>query len=260
MKPERLLFLLSIIWLAGCAAGKPELPYPAFVAVEELPNAFIANLPGVRAKRLAGDAQTRQFSSRVLIPPDWEFSTGASPGQSVEIFVLGGQLTVGEFSLGPGGYLFVPPGYPGIRLASDGGADILYFVDNASEAAVIGTPLLSDAELIDWLPLAPGYWEKELRADPGSGARTWLLRVDNGASTPWEDSSNTLEGYLVSGRMTASECVAGTPVTAEYAPGGYFMRPPGAVHGGPEEGTDIGAVWFLRVPGPAKTEIRAACE
>jgi len=260
MKPERLFGLLSALWLAGCAAGKTELPYPAFIDVEELPNAFIANLPGVRAKQLAGDPQTRQFSSRVLIPPDWEFSTGASPGQSVEIFVLNGRLAVGEFSLRPGGYAFVPPGYPGIRLASDGGADILYFVDNANAASIIGTPLISDAELIDWMPLAPGYWEKELRADPGSGVRTWLLRVDPGATAPWQVSTATLEGYLVSGSMTASECVGGSPVTAQYAPGGYFMRPPGAVHGGPEEATASGAVWLLRAPGPANIETRPACQ
>lgn len=259
MKPDHLFLLLSALWLAGCAAGKPELPYPAFVDVGELPDAFVANLPGVRAKRLAGDPQTRQFSSRVLIPPDWEFSTGASPGQSVEIFVLTGRLNVGEFPLGPGGYAFVPPGYPGIRLASDGGADILYFVDNANAASVIGTPLISDAELIDWVPLAPGYWEKELRADPGSGVRTWLLRVDPGATTPWQASSTTLEGYLLTGSMTASECVDGSAVTARYGPGGYFKRPPGAVHGGPGQTTDSGAVWFLRVPGPADTQTHPAC-
>jgi hypothetical protein len=48
-------------------------------------------------------------------------------------------------------------------------------------------------------------------------------------------------------------------VTARYAPGGYFMRPPGAVHGGPEEATVSGALWFMRVPGPATIETRAAC-
>jgi hypothetical protein len=259
MKPESLLATLLACVLAGCAAGGSEVPYPAFVVVEELPDAYLANLPGVRAKRLAGDPQTRQFSSRVLLPPDWDFTTGASPGQSVEIFVLNGRLTIGEFSLTPGGYAFIPPGYPGIRMASDSGADILYFVANSNEASVIGTPLISNAELIDWRPLRAGYRERELRADPGSGARTWLVRVDPGAAAPWEVSSNTLEGYLVSGSMTASECVNGKVITSTYAPGGYFMRPPDALHGGPGETTSVGAVWLLRRPGPSQTETRPAC-
>lgn len=259
MKSECLVATILACALAGCAAGGPEVPYPAFVVVEALPDAFVANLPGVRAKRLAGDPQTRQFSSRVLIPADWDFTTGASPGQSVEIFVLNGRVTIGEFSLTPGGYAFIPPGYPGIRMASDDGADILYFVDNSNEASVIGTPLISNAELVDWQPVRAGQWEKELRADPGSGARTWLARVDPGTTTPWQVTSNSLEGYLVTGRMTASECVNGKVITSTYAPGGYFMRPSGALHGGPGERTSVGAVWLLRRPGPSQTETRPAC-
>ena len=114
--------------------------------------------------------------------------------------------------------------------------------------------------VIDWQPVAPGYWERELRNDPGSGARTWLMRMDPGASAPWQSSTNTLEGYLVSGAVTSSECVAGKPVTADYVPGGYFMRPPGAVHGGPAESTASGATWLLRIPGPAATNTQPACE
>ena len=118
MKPDsralsRLTAIVVALALGGCSSGPPQLPYPAFIAVEELPDAFIANLPGVRAKRLAGDPETRQFSSRIVIPPDWQFTTGASPGQSVEIFVLAGQLTVGEFDLTPGGYAWLPPGSSG---------------------------------------------------------------------------------------------------------------------------------------------------
>jgi quercetin dioxygenase-like cupin family protein len=251
--------IVLVLALGACSSGSPTLPYPAFIVVDELPNAFMANLPGVRAKRLAGDPETRQFSSRIVIPPDWQFTTGASPGQSVEIFVLAGRLTVGEFELTTGGYAWLPPGSSGSQLKSEGGAVILYFVDNASDTAVIQTPLITNAELLDWAPLSPGFWSRTLRTDPGSGSSTWLLRVEPAARTRWQRSAASLEGYLLSGDMTASECVAGKVVTATYAPGGYFVRPPGAIHGGPAERTASGAVWFLRASSEATMEMLEAC-
>ena len=254
-------FTLIVIALApgACSSGPPKVPYPAFVAVDELPDAFIANLPGVRAKRLAGDPETRQFSSRIIIPADWQFTTGASPGQSVEIFVLAGRLTVGEFELTSGGYAWLPPGSSGSQLKTDDGAVILYFVANASDTAAIQTPLITNAELLGWSPLSPGFWSRTLRSDPGNGSSTWLLRVDSGARTRWHRSATSLEGYLVSGDMTVSECVAGKVITANYSSGGYFMRPPGAVHGGPAEETRNGAVWFLRAPGETAMEMLEGC-
>ena len=245
--------------LAGCSSGPPQLPYPAFIDVDALPDAFVANLPGVRAKQLAGDPETRQFSSRIVIPPDWQFTTGASPGQSVEIFVLGGRLQVGEFELTEGGYAWLPPGSSGSRISTDGGAMVLYFVDNASDNAVIQTPLITNAELLDWSPLSPGFWSRMLRSDPGNGSATWLLRVDPGARTRWHRSATSLEGYLLSGDMTASECFAGKVISETYEPGGYFIRPAGAVHGGPAEGTAGGATWFLRAPAEPTMEILEGC-
>ena len=51
------LFALTVF---GCAGNSPpKLPYPAFVQAEDLPDMFVAVLPGVRAKPLAGDMRTR---------------------------------------------------------------------------------------------------------------------------------------------------------------------------------------------------------
>ena len=235
------------ISMAGCASGPPELPYPAFIVVDELPDSFAAGLPGVRAKQLAGDPRTQRSSSRIIIPPDWQFSTGASPGQSVEIFVLGGAIELGEFSLTEGGYAYIPAGSMGLQMRSTNGAFLLYFVDDANEMAVIQTPLITNSNLIEWQPGATGFATRELRADPGSGARTWLLRLEPDAAKAWQHSSQIVEGYLLSGSTVESECVGGDVVSYEYLPGGYFHRPPGAVHGGPESRTVAGAVWFLRV-------------
>ena len=43
-----------LLLLAACASGPPDVPYPAFLSVESLPDMYLASLPGVRAKPLAG--------------------------------------------------------------------------------------------------------------------------------------------------------------------------------------------------------------
>jgi quercetin dioxygenase-like cupin family protein len=259
-------FFAAIVLLAsGCLSGPPTVPYPAFIVVDELPDAFVAGLPGVRAKQLTGDEHTRRSGARIEIPPDWAFSSGASPGLSVEIFVLRGAIDVGEYPLTVGGYAYIPPGSTGLPLRSDNGATILYFLDNANEKSVIRTPLITNSSLVDWeSPVfnltGEGLSIKELRADPGSGARTWLLQLEPGSVQHWQYSSQAVEGYLLSGAVVGSECVAGKAATSEYLPGGYFHRPPGAIHGGPAATTLVGATWLMRVTASEQIEVVAGCE
>jgi quercetin dioxygenase-like cupin family protein len=264
MKCDLSVLLIVVTLLSGCASGPPPVPYPAFIAVDELPNSFIASLPGVRAKLLTGDTRTRQSGSRILIPADWEFSSGASPGLSVEIYVLSGELSVGEYSLTEGGYAYIPSGSTGLPMRSDNGALILYFLDSAIESAVIQTPLITNAEFLNWeSPVfnfgSEGLSVKELRADPGSGTKTLLLKLDPGSRQSWQTSSQSVEGYLLSGSVIETECVNGEPSTAEYLPGGYFHRPPGSIHGGPESTTATGAVWFIRVPANERIDVVDDC-
>jgi hypothetical protein len=242
---------LSLIF-AGCAAGPAQLPYPAFIDVNELQDVFIAGMPGIRAKSLAGDPQTRRSSSRIILPADWQFTTGASPGMSVEIFVLTGEIRLGDLDLQAGGYAFIPSGSAGMSLSTRDGAVLLYFVDEMDSSSVIQTPLIQSSNLLEWQPVSTamsdiGLSVKELRADPGSGARTWLLKVDPSALQSWRQSSVTKEGYLVSGTYRTSECLQGKAVTEDYLPGGYFYRPAGAVHGGTEEKSSGESIWFMRV-------------
>ena len=237
--------------LAACASGPPELPYPAFIQSSELPTAFIAGLPGVTAKQLSGDPRTRRSSNRVILPPGWSFNTSASPGKSVEIFVLVGEIELGDMTLETGGYAYIPSGTFGSNMSTEFGAEMLYFLDDLDGSAVIQSPLILSSDLIDWLPLSGdaedfGLMVKSLRSDPGSGARTWLLRVDPSASRRWTKSTVLREGYLLSGDDRVSECLNGEPATGDYLPGGYFHRPPGAVHGGPEAVSLTGAAWLLR--------------
>lgn len=241
------------VFLAGCANAPRNVPYPAFVQVEELDGAFHAGLPGTRAKGLSGDLRTGRFSALLLLPEQWRWNTGAAPGKSVEIFVLAGAVMLGDLELRPGNYAWLPAGSTGLSMSSSGGAQLLYFLDDAAPDAVIQTPLFMSREVVPWQPLTEdamdaGLQVKELRHDPGSGQRTFLLKIEPGATQRWQKSSVKAEGFLVSGNYRHSECINGKAITGGYTPGGYFERPAGVVNGGPLAVADSseGAIWFIR--------------
>ncbi|MFQ5564876.1 MAG: DUF4437 domain-containing protein [Paracoccaceae bacterium] len=257
-------YVLPVFLMAGCAGGSPTVPYPAFVQADELPDVFIAGLPGIRAKQFAGNPASRRSSNRLLLPADWSGTTGASPGRSVEMFVIAGEVALGGTVLKAGSYAYIPPGYTGSNIRTRRGAVVLYFLDEPNPAAVIQTPLILDSGLVAWQPVSDdpedvGLSAKELRMDPGSGARTWLLKVDPAATQRWYRSSAVEEGYLLSGDYRHSECVNGEAVTDDYRPGGYFHRPPGAVNGGPEASAASAAVWLLRRMVTGTVEYLSAC-
>ena len=111
------VFLLGVITLlAACSSGPPKVPYPAFVEVDELEDMFMASLPGIRGKQLAGDPQTRRTSNRIDLPPGWTGTSGGVPGRSTEMFVLEGSLTIADIELPPGGYVFLPAGSLGFNI------------------------------------------------------------------------------------------------------------------------------------------------
>jgi hypothetical protein len=177
-----LLFCALALQLTACAPSQPDVPYPAFVRVEEIPDVFIAGLPGVRAKGLVGaNSDSAGGGYRIDLPSSWQGTSGASPDKTLEIFVIDGELSVADVSLKRGGYAYLPPGTLGFKLKSSTGARILYFLDDIEPTAVIRTPLILESGLIDWDDTeTEGVAVKELRADPGSGARSWLQRIEPG--------------------------------------------------------------------------------
>jgi len=252
--------VLVLLLLSACADGPPIVPYPAFVQVDELNDVFMASLPGIRAKQMAGDSQTRRTSNRIDLPPDWKGTSGGSPGRSLEIFVLAGKLQLADIELGIGGYAYLPAGSLGFNMRTTDGARILYFRSDIDPDAVIRSPIIIDAGLLAWEPTASsGLTVKELRKDPGSGAKTWLLKITPGASIPWQTSSANREGYLIAGNYQHSECLAGIAATWQYLPGGYFFRPPGTISGGPEAAASSDAIWLLREVTHGTEQTVAAC-
>jgi hypothetical protein len=221
--------------------------------MDEIPDAFLAWLPGTRAKVFTSDARTRRSSMLLQLPAEWSFTTGGAPDKTLEIYVLEGDVRIGEFELQPGGYAYLPSGSLGTNMSSQRGALLLYFLDDLQPDAVIETPIISDSNLLPWETASQamedfGIATKELRMDPGSGARTWLLKVEPGAIFNWRQATSRQEGYLVAGHYRHSECVAGVASPGEYLPGGYFLRPAGVINGGPDAAALATSVWFMRVP------------
>ena len=262
MNRQRILIGLTIAsLLAACASGREPPPYPAFVISDELPDLFLASLPGVRAKEYASDMRTRSASNRVDLPEAWSGTTGGAPGKALEIYVLSGELKLADIVLTAGGYAYIPPGSLGFKLESESGARILYFLNDPDPDAMIRSAIILDSGLLDWRATGSiGIFEKELRMDPGTGERSWLLRYEPDAEIPWQSASAMLEGYLVSGQFQDSECVAGAAYTEIYLPGGYFRRPGEAVHGGPEATAIQESVWFLRQQRQSTTNLAVSCE
>ena len=245
--PPRFWAAFFALLLAGCAGGPPDTPYAAYRQADDLANTFLASLPGVYAKQLSGNLEMRNMTSRIDLPPGWQGTTGGEPGKLLELVVIDGDLTIGDVRLATGGYVYVPPGSIGFNLSTANGARVMYYLDDVDPLAMIQSPIILDARLVEWQPTdTPGVAIKELRNDPGNGARTWLLRVSPGAALPWQSSSADREGYLVTGEYQHSECVFGKVVTGSYEEGGYFNRPANTLNGGPESMATTESVWVLR--------------
>jgi len=239
--------------LCSCASKLPTVPYPAFEQAGEIPDSFLAGLPGTRAKVLSGDSQSRRGSMLLQLPADWSFGTGAALDKTLELYLLEGDLTLGDFPLEPGGYAYLPSGSLGTKMSSRSGALLLYFLDDVHPDAVIQTPIINNSNLLEWQSEwdqvdSFGIATKELRLDPGSGARTWLQMIEPGAVQDWRNATTVQEGYLVSGQYHHVECISGQAVGGEYTKGGYFLRPAGAVNGGPDTAATESTVWLMRVP------------
>ncbi len=257
-----LILIVSVLVFTGTGcASSPDAPsYPSFVISDELPDLFLATLPGVRAKEYSGDARTRSVSHRIDLPTGWSGTTGGAPGKALEIFVLTGELTLADISLTEGGYVYVPPGSLGFNILSDEGAQILWFWSDFDANAVIRSPLILDSDLVDWQATDEiGIFSKDLRVDPGSGERTWMMRYEVDAKIPWQSSSASLEGYLMSGQLQQSECVEGLPYTDIYFSGGYFKRPADTIHGGAEAAVLSESIWFLRERRKSETNYDVSC-
>jgi quercetin dioxygenase-like cupin family protein len=250
-----------------------EYDFVAWVQEQALPWTRTDTFEGVPVRVLSADASLGRYAGVLDVPAGYRREAGAPVPVSTEFYVLEGTLQFGLETLGARDYAFVPPGVDLPELRSASGARVLVFHSpSVADAEVLALQQAQGASVTRdrdarWSPgtvsQAAGVDVpleiKHLRKDPHTGARTWLVRIAPGTTVPWERHSTTEEGFLLEGDYRLAECSRAGSMVGDYAPGGYFHRPGGILHSGPESGTRRGAVWLMRSPGTLDVQFYTEC-
>jgi quercetin dioxygenase-like cupin family protein len=275
--------LVAGLALAACTASGPpgtkatgpivEYDFVAFVQQSAIPWSTSDTFEGVPARVLSADPSIGRYAAVLNVPAGYRRADGAALPISTELYVIEGSLRFGDDRLGTRDYAFVPPGVPFPEITSEAGARVLMFhapstpdVEALRKQQARGYFVTLDRDA-RWSPgtvsRAAGVdvplEVKFLRKDPYTDARTWLVRIAPGTKVPWERHSTTEEGFLLEGDYRLAECLRAGSVSGDYAPGGYFHRPGGILHSGPESGTRTGAVWVMRSPGTLDVQFYTEC-
>ena len=267
------LSLVFVLFAAGCAAVETrELRLGEAVLFASVANAKesdIAILGGVTG-RLLNDAPGGRKVAVVSLSAHDEWVLPDNRYGSVEFFVIAGGVTWNQQQFEASDYLRIPAGAQAVpMLVGEDGVQVLVFVDppddrSGSDDAVT----VSFDSPAQWRPgiaakkdtgTALKLEVRDLYFEPSSGQRTWLVRAGPDLTVPWEVHEAVEEGYLVAGDYYLGECLPQGPVYGEYQPGGYFYRPGGWVHSGPESGSQTGVVWLMRTPSTLTVEFLPGC-
>jgi hypothetical protein len=237
--------------------------FVGWLASESVASAPVPGLPGATGRLLSGDAATGRGAWRVDFPAGYraDFEPGRF-AQSIDVVVLEGELRFGAEALGPRDFAFVPPRGAVPRLEAPRGARALVFFDPpAPDAAAVERQrergnYVTRYDPARWQPASVAKGAgldidlriHHLKKDPFTTARTWYVRLGGGMAVPWERHSVVEEGYLMEGDYRLAECLPTRSMVGDYAAGGYFWRPGGIPHSGPESRTIHGATWLQRSP------------
>jgi hypothetical protein len=205
--------------------------------------------------------------AEIDLPADWQWPQTLAPRLSLEILVLDGRLQWAGEPLQRLDYLQWPAGQVSKNLSSEAPSRLLVFAD---------PPALSDPSEPRVVRTGPADWggssvskrdtgvelKLEIRSlfkDEKSGRWTWLLRAGPDLILPWEVHKTVEEVYLIEGDYQLYECLPAGKTRFDYRPGGYFHRPAGIVHGGPDSGSPGDILMLLRTPTELTVEFRPSC-
>lgn len=236
--------------------------FVGYLQAETVKVSEIPPWPGLRGKVVAADESTGRYV--LILAPGSGRGEIAVPrvSQSVEMLVLSGRVQFGSRPLERLDFVFVPPATDIPTLTADGEASLLVFIDPpSSDPEVVSS---QQARGIQWVSHADDGWEPaqvalpagvtarleifHLKRDPDTTARTWLVSLSGSMKIPWEVHSMIEEGFLVQGQYRLAECLPSGTVVGEYREGGYFRRPAGVPHSGPESGPLSHVIWLQRAP------------
>lgn len=246
---------------APLRGGLPDgRTYVYYLPEQSLSWQYFDRWPGLQVRRLSEDPATGRLAVSARFPPGWTLAAAPASAQSVEIVMLEGRLDFGGEALVKYDFAFVPPDTQPPSLASAAGAHALLFFDPpAADATAVARQRQRGAYVTRfdgsrWQPasLAKSAGAKSdlrvmhLKKDPFTTARTWYVRVGPGMTVPWEVHSMVEEGYVMEGAYVLAECLPSRTVIGNYTQGGYFWRPGGIPHSGPESGPLGEVLWLQR--------------
>lgn len=200
--------------------------------IEQKPWVVDGLLEAAQTKILSFDTETGASTELVKWTHDWDSSSGYF-NCDVEIFVLSGQLQIGQLRLGRYTYGFIPEGVCIEAWSAQENTIALWmpgrhpsFVTSLTDALGAKRELYmpsSSSELIPWSPtitpgFPPGAMRKTLRKGPEGGRSTWLLGcLPQFAETVAEYHPMPEEEFVLQGSMTTQ--------AGHMTPGCYFWRP-----------------------------------
>lgn len=271
--------LIGTAALASDSSGEPSTPaqevsapvreagpdgqiFVGYLATPSLAYAPWARWPGVRAKLLSEDPRSGRLTVQAEFPAGWSLRRAPISVPSTEIIMLEGELEFGGDSLGKYDFAFVPPGTRAPSLKSRSGAHALVFFDPpAPDAAAVARQrerghYVTHFDPQRWQPASlaksagatADLRVMHLKKDPFTTARTWYVKLGAGMTVPWEVHSMVEEGYVMEGDYRLAECLPTRTVIGHYGQGGYFWRPGGIPHSGPQSGPEHGVIWLQRSP------------
>ena len=233
-----------------------------FIQAQCLPwqDAAPLGAPGARLKLLSLDQADRSFSCVLALPPGFARRASAHDFDE-EIFVLDGDLSVGDSKLGENVYAFCAAGGAEGAWMTRGGANLLYFrsgiVDAAQRApqavsrrstppvALADTVWDGDFEKLGLGALQAGARMKILREDPFSGETTYVsasIAFRRGVRS--ERHPIVQEFFMLAGELDSEYGV--------MRAGAYCFRPPMFKHG-PYASTTGAVILFRGLGGRQET-------
>ncbi len=205
--------------------------------------------PGTQLRRLASDPDNGGFTGLVDLPAGYDGGSAISCNTAMRLFVIDGELRMGEHRLGPGGFCYHPAGSAHGRWRSPHGARVFSVFLEApefpAEQGDAGSPdpaavAALDSWAMNWHnPLdacdptesfRPGIFVKILHVDPDTQASTHLAGLMPGwYAEGMEEHPICEENYCLQGDVRIGEVGEETGYTMVV--GSYMCRPAGIIHG-----------------------------
>ena len=261
-----ILYAGSVLWAQEPPTVTPGYATegrPGFVHIESTETVqwqrfTVPGMPGgMMAKFLSRDEKRGGLALLSYLPVRWQHDEQGYHNSDEEIFLVEGDLTIGDQKLTRYSYTFIPAGVVHGPVSTRQGAVFIHWFNKTPDfiASQDNKPgSRENASVRDWNyfkvpwdsvnfpvyrkgPPIQGIRLKLLRNDPDTGEMTWISFAVPGrrGGSLWEIHPTFEEYFLLelSGERAVGECLSEGPTGLRYKERGYWWRPAGIGHRGP---------------------------